>query len=266
MAHLALKISYDGTEFHGFQAQAESLSIQSTLESHMRALVGPGNIIGASRTDSGVHADEQIVVWTGSSVIPLDRLGWVLNRRLPVTIRIHNLAWAPTGWDPRRVVAAKFYRYQIWRGPVPASWARFVHRVDEPLGWQRLQEAARLFEGVHDFAGFRSEGSSAKTTRRDVYTSHWEMAYEGRLWIYRVGANGFLYHMVRHLVAAMMDAAKTGSLRAINAALESPGVATKVKKLAPASGLTLERIDIRPESWHQLSNGEEDERCFGKWY
>ncbi len=266
MAHVALRISYDGTEFHGFQTQTEYITIQSALESHMGALLGPGRIIGASRTDSGVHADEQIVVWTGPSIIPLERLGWVLNQRLPVSIRVHNVARVPLGWDPRRVVSSKFYRYQIWRGPVPARWARFVHRVDEPMAWDYLQEAARLFEGSHDFSGFRSEGSSAKTTQRDVYTSTWEMGQEGRLWIYRVGANGFLYHMVRLMVAAMMDAAKSGSLRALNEALDSPTPQNRAKKLAPARGLVLERIDIRPESWQQRDIGEEDDRCFGKWY
>lgn len=266
MAHLALRISYDGTDYHGFQTQSQYITIQSALESHMQALLGPGRIIGASRTDSGVHADEQIVVWTGTSIIPLERLGWVLNRRLPVSIRVQNVAWVPIGWDPRRVVASKFYRYQIWRGPVPASWARYVYRVDEPLEWGLLQEAAQLFEGLHDFSGFRSEGSSAKTTHRHVYTSYWEMSQSGRLWVFHVGANGFLYHMVRLMVAAMMDAAKTGSLRAITEALDIPTPHNRMKKLAPACGLTLARIDIRREAWYPHDNGEGDGRCFGKWY
>ena len=81
-----------------------------------------------------------------------------------------------------------------------------------------------------------------------------------------MGANGFLYHMVRLMVAAMMEAAKTGSLRALKQALDCPTPYNRIKKLAPACGLTLERIDIRPESLQPSDNGEEDERCFGKWY
>ncbi|MHB1954904.1 MAG: tRNA pseudouridine(38-40) synthase TruA [Sulfobacillus sp.] len=258
MAQIMLRISYDGTDYHGFQSQAHGVTIQSTLESAMSALLGPGRLVGASRTDSGVHAEDQIVAWDGPCPLPLARLGDVLNRRLPVSIRVMAVGLVPDGWDPRRAASAKFYRYQIWRGPVPGSFARMVHRVDYPLSWSLLQQTAAWFEGVHDFRSFRSSGSSARTTTRNVYTSRWEMAQAGSLWIYRVGANGFLYHMVRLMVGAMLEAAKKGRTDRIRAALENPGAFTQITTIAPAGGLVLERIEWQgrdcfvPEGTYEL--------------
>ncbi len=255
MAQLALRISYDGTDYHGFQWQREQDTVQSTLEHSLRSLLGPGTLTGGSRTDRGVHAEDQVVVWDGACPVPLTRLGKVLNHRLPLSIRVMAVGMVPDGWDPRRMATAKFYRYQIWRGPVPANWARFVMRMDEPLALPILVDTARWFEGRHDFSSFRSTGSSARTTIRQVFTSRWDVSQGGRALIYRVGANGFLYHMVRLMVGAMLEAARTGQTGNIAHALTNPGPTTRMNKLAPPHGLVLERIEIDGKWFRSIEEG-----------
>ena len=127
--------------------------------------------------------------------------------------------------------------------------------MDEPLALPILVDTARWFEGRHDFASFRSMGSSARTTTRQVFTSRWEICQGGRALIYRVGANGFLYHMVRLMVGAMLEAARTGNTGNITQALNNPGSATRMNKLAPPQGLILERIEIDDKWFRAIEEG-----------
>ena len=238
-----LTVSYDGTDYAGFQRQIGQPTVQAALEEACEAVMGPGRVIGASRTDAGVHAEAQGIVWTGACRVPLAALGGVLNRRLPGAIRVRDAVWVPAGWDPRRMARAKQYRYQIWRGPgeCPPRWGRFAYDFRRGVSWPMLEEAARAFEGVHDFHAFRSAGSSARTTVRHILSSRWERDAREPVWTYRVAGTGFLYHMVRIMVAAMLDAAETGSLTAILQGLAGDS-RTAAEKLAPACGLTLEKI------------------------
>lgn len=245
------RVAYQGTRYHGFQRQAGQLvTVQSVLEGVLQELLGPGQVIAASRTDAGVHAAGQVAVWTGANPIPLERFARVINHRLPEDIRIAEPLEVPPGWDPRRAAVAKAYSYRLWVGPGPCPiwWNGFVWVVDEPLNWAILEQAARLFEGPHDFWAFRTEGSSAKTTTRTVWTSRWWREAQGRLWRYRVIANGFLYHMVRRMVGAQVAAARTGELGVIEAAL-TLAERKKAGPVAPAQGLTLDWVGMKGEPW-----------------
>jgi len=241
MNQVLFVVAYDGTDYHGFERQVGLPTIQGVLEQTLTRLLGPGVVVGASRTDAGVHAEGQVAVWRGACPIPLSRWADVVNRQLPSDIRVRNPRWVPDGWDPRRQARAKQYGYRIWRGPVPAppAWRRWVVEWPEPVDWRVLQEAARLAEGVHDFRAFRNEGSSAVTTVRHIYASRWDAEANGHIWRYRVTGNGFLYRMVRHLVGQMWAAARQGDLETMRAALDR---AVKVTEVAPAKGLVLETI------------------------
>ncbi len=247
---LKMVISYDGTDFAGFQMQPRQRTVQGVLETAVQELLGPGRISGASRTDAGVHARGQVVCWSGEVCVPSDRLISVLNRRLPRDLRIMQIAFVPNSFDPNSLARAKYYSYTLWRDRKPpwAGAAPYVYEYPGPLSWTHLQAAADLLRGQHDFWAFRAEGSSAKTTVRHIFLSRWTMESGGTVWRYHVGANGFLYHMVRIAVAAMLRAAATKNLSPIVEALAHPRE-KKVGILAPACGLVLENIayECRPQ-------------------
>ncbi len=242
---LCLIVQYDGTDYHGFVKQKKGPTIQGVLESVLVEVMGKGRVVGASRTDSGVHAQGQVVVWDGQIPMPVDRVARALNGRLPKDIQIRGAGFVPLGWDPRRQATAKQYSYRIWRDALPPDlpWYRMVHVFRGPLVWSKLVEGAALFVGTHDFQAFRTEGSGVKTTVRTIRSSGWSMEEDGRLWRYQVVGDGFLYRMVRHMVGGMLQAAGAhGSLDVLKAGLSNPGC--KVSWLAPAEGLTLDWINF----------------------
>lgn len=234
---------YDGTEFHGFQQQVGLVTVQGTLQRTFEELLGPGKVIGAGRTDRGVHAQGQVVVWRGESAIPIERLVPVLNRRLPESIQLSHATVVDDAWDPIRCALGKRYTYRLWRCRSAAlPWLRYTYAMTAPLSWERLQESADMFLGTHDFRAFRGEGSSAKTTIRTVSTSRWLKEESGSIWCYQVQADGFLYHMVRMMVGAMLEDALVGPERAVVGRGLADPRGPKVSGPVPASGLTLEEI------------------------
>ncbi len=240
-----MRVSYDGTAFHGFEVQPGLVTVQGTLEARCRELLGAGRIVGVSRTDAGVHALGQVVVWQGPCPLPVARVPEVLNHRLPGDLRVHEARRLPPDFDLRRHVRAKQYSYRLWRGPLPVPlwWARWAVAWTDPLDWATLQQAARAFEGEHDFVRFRSAGSSAQTTVRRIYASRWDLEERGLIWRYQVVGSGFLYRMVRRMVGAMLWAAGHGRLDVLEAMLQGRG-APAAMALAPAHGLTLDWIEI----------------------
>ncbi|MCY0881464.1 MAG: pseudouridine synthase, partial [Firmicutes bacterium] len=178
---IRLELSYDGTDFLGFQYQSHGRTVQGELMRTMEKLLGTGRILGASRTDAGVHAQGQVAVWTGACSVPLHKLAAVLNRRLPPDIRVKAVDDVPEGWDPRRQTALKSYCYRFWIGTAPPlPWSRFVAWMPQGVSWRHLQQTAQMFRGWHDFEAFRSAGSSAKTTWRHIISSEWTIKEQGR--------------------------------------------------------------------------------------
>ncbi len=243
---------YDGTDFYGFQRQEGRPTIQGVLESTLSRHLGHGAIVGAGRTDRGVHAQGQVIVWKGPCAIPLDKVAWVLNQKLPESIRLRDPRVVADDWDPIRSPNWKRYRYRIWREPaVCLPWVRYTTPVPRPLDWDVLCQDASRFLGQHDFRAFRGEGSTAKTTVRTVSVSRWLQEAGGRIWCYEVEADGFLYHMVRMMVAAMLqDAMESGCRRVEDGLLDPTG--GKVAAPAAAKGLTLESVHYVGEA----ENGE----------
>ncbi|CAB1129918.1 tRNA pseudouridine synthase A [Candidatus Hydrogenisulfobacillus filiaventi] len=243
---LVARVAYDGRAFHGFQIQAGRAvrTVQGELERVFTAVLGgPGRIRGAGRTDAGVHARGQVVSWDGPCPIPEEHLLPVLNRRLPPDLRLEAVARvADPHWDPRRHATAKAYAYRVWTGAerCPLEWAGRVWTPETPLDLAAMSRLARRFEGTHDFRAFRKEGSSARTTRRRVLVCRFEPEEPGRLWTLWIVADGFLYHMVRMIMGALVFVGGGGPEAAVLAALERP--AQKFARLAPAQGLTLEWI------------------------
>jgi tRNA pseudouridine38-40 synthase len=238
------RLAYDGTDYAGWERQPSQPTVQGELERVLREVTGiTARTLAASRTDAGVHARGQVVAWhTEACRIPVERLPAVINRRLPLAIRVLRADIGPPAFDPRRAARAKTYSYTLWRGggePEP-DIARRAWAVEAPLSLAELNRLSRRFIGRHDFRAFRGEGSSAVTTVRTVYAAWWEA--RPPYWTFWITGDGFLYHMVRFIVGSMIEAARSGSDAAIGEALAHPD-GPKVGVPAPARGLCLEAVE-----------------------
>lgn len=238
-----LVLAYDGGGFHGFQRQPGRRTVQGELEDTLHHLTGrSAPVVGASRTDAGVHAEGQVALWAPEECrVPADRLRHALNGTLPSDVRIRDIAWVPDPFDIRRA-GAKTYRYCIAPGGSDDlflsahSWA-----VWGPLALADLELLSERLLGSHDFYAFRGEGSSAKTTVRRILSARWHA--ERGLYVFRVTGSGFLYHMVRLMVGALVADVSGRRPGLVEEGLKArPGF--KTGELAPAQGLTLERIDF----------------------
>ena len=168
---LKLTIAYDGTDYAGWQRQANAIGIQQVLEDEIAAIVGAHHPLNAAgRTDAGVHAAAQVASITIDHPIPADELLRALNARLKAgDIRIRSIEEMPDRWDARFYAKGKTYRYAIWNGAAPSPFLRHVvWHVPQPLDLDRMQRAAARVVGEHDFAAFQGRGSDVQTTVRRV--------------------------------------------------------------------------------------------------
>jgi len=226
-----LTLSYDGTDFHGWQVQPEKRTVQGELQAALGRLVGEAPLPqGSGRTDAGVHALAQVASFSLQARIPAANLVRALNRTLPGSIRVLEARVVADSFHARHSAVAKTYEYRVL--PIePAAdqlCAPFLARYVYPYSWKVdldiLQRAAAAFVGEHDFRSFAatdpdvatraSEGDAGaavqtetRTTVRTIFASEWqqETANGFRLLVYRVRGNGFLHHMVRNLVGTALD-------------------------------------------------------------
>ena len=265
---LKLTLAYDGTGFVGWQRQAEGQSIQGLLEEALSKIEhAPVTVIGAGRTDGGVHAIGQVASVTLASPIEDDTLRRALNAVLPPEVRVLSVEGAPSGFHARYSARSKTYRYRIANGEVtdPFSW-RYAWLLPHPLDIAAMEEAARLIEGRRDFAGFQGAGSSTGSTVRTVLSSRFHEGTTGdprsaggrqvmpgvpegpdtaRLLVYEITGDGFLRHMVRNIVGTLVE---IGAGRRQTESIErilSSGDRRLAGATAPACGLCLVRIDYR---------------------
>lgn len=256
---IKLVLAYDGTPFVGWQRQAAGLSIQGLLEEALSRIEGgPVAVIGAGRTDAGVHACGQVAGVRLSSAIDLGALRRALNATLPPEIRVLRTEQVDDAFHARYSAQSKTYRYQIVNGPgiSPFEW-RYAWHLVEPLDVAAMQAAARLFEGEHDFGAFRGTGSSVKTTVRRVYRSSLASAASGGVapWgcadarsgaerlMYEVCATGFLRHMVRAIVGTLVEVGAGRRDGASVAKALASGDRADAGPTAPACGLCL--VDVQ---------------------
>ncbi len=251
MRTLKLVIEYDGTGYCGWQKQAGSAaegapSIQATLEAAVRDIAGePAAVIGAGRTDAGVHACGQVAGLATTSRIPADRFPAALNTHLPSDIRVLAAEDVPEGFHARYDAVARTYRYEILNRPAPSALLRHrAHHVPEPLDLEAMQAALSALVGRHDFAAYQGIGSRPRTTVCTVREAVWTRA-GGRL-LLTTTADRFLRHMVRILVGTLI---RVGAGRlpvgAPGEFLADPDN-QRTGPTAPAHGLYLVRVDYGP--------------------
>jgi len=256
MRNLKLIVSYDGTDFAGWQVQPEAATVQGTLASAIGRVTGE-NVLpqGSGRTDAGVHALGQVVSFATESPIPAANFVVALNDVLPAAVRVLSAEEMPAEFHARKSARAKTYRYRISRGAICSPFlARYVWHFPYPLEERAMADAAGFVVGERDFTsfaavdperskGFHHEGHQVTLRNleqfnvRTIFSSTWER--EGEEFVYTVRGSGFLHHMVRNLVGTFILVGKKtltveDMTRILGERDRSAAGAT-----APASGLCL---------------------------
>jgi len=200
MARYQIILAYDGTQYFGYQRQGQARTVQLVLEDALRPLGWEGRTVYcAGRTDSGVHASGQVVVFDLDWRHPADRLLKAINANLPQDAAVKEIRVRPDGFHPRYDALSRTYRYSLFisrdRDPV---LQRYSWRVWPQVDLEILQETAGRLTGTHDFAAFGTAPKPGGHTIRAVFQAGWSVNGE---WIsFDVTANAFLYHMVRRMV------------------------------------------------------------------
>ena len=204
MRRIKLTVAYDGTNYCGWQIQPNGVTIEEVLNRAICKLTGEEiAVIGASRTDSGVHALGNVAVFDTKSSIPADRFSYALNQRLPKDIVIVKSEEVPMDWHPRYQNTLKTYEYHIINTRVPIPTKRlYNYFVSFDLDVDKMREGAQYLLGEHDFAAFCCIRTNAKTTVRTITDLVIEQNKE-EITI-RVTGNGFLYNMVRIIAGVLV--------------------------------------------------------------
>lgn len=266
---IMLTIAYDGTAYSGWQIQPGAPTIEGTLNETISRLLNEDiHVIGASRTDAGVHAYGAVAVFDTESTIPAEKYPFVINQGLPEDIRIMRSEQVRDDFHPRKVNCRKTYEYRIYNDTFMLPTRRlYAHHVFGRLNVAAMNEAGQYLVGEHDFTSFMGAGSQALTTVRTIYGlsverkkendilkeaeagilaehEHDEAGDKGREVVIRVTGNGFLYNMVRIIAGTLIDVGQGRfkpedikiMLKACNRA--SAG------QTAPACGLCLVRYEF----------------------
>jgi tRNA pseudouridine38-40 synthase len=261
MRNLKLILSYDGTDFAGWQVQPGTETVQGTLASAIGRITGEKVLPqGSGRTDAGVHALAQVATFATESAVPTANFVKALNDILPASVRVLGVEEAAADFHARHSARGKTYRYRIYRAAIcPPFLARYVWHYPFPLDEPAMERAAGRVEGEHDFTSLaavdpersagdppaladeKARGRGQGSNVRTIFSSTWER--QGDEFVYTVRGSGFLHHMVRNLVGTFILVGK-GTLqgedvpRIIEARSRSAAGAT-----APASGLFLVGVE-----------------------
>lgn len=271
MKRVMLTVAYDGTDYHGWQIQPNGETIEGILNGCLSELLGEQiEVVGASRTDSGVHAMGNVAVFDTESPIPADKISYALNRRLPEDIRIQKSEEVSADFHPRRCASRKTYEYRIYCAPFPMPTKRlYAYYTYMPLNIDLMSQAAEYLVGEHDFKSFCSADAQVETTVREIdsievlvegseenkvrrnssasenredgradYTDQ-----EGKEIVIRVSGRGFLYNMVRIIAGTLMEIGR-GYIepQQMEKILEAKD-RQAAGPTAPACGLTLVKIE-----------------------
>ena len=242
MRNLLLTISFDGSAYHGWQVQENAVTVQETLQNALEQICSKrDNVVGCSRTDSGVHANMYCCNIRTESNIECKRLVGALNAVLPCDIAALDCREVDFDFHARYDCKSKEYIYKIWNSPNknPFLYNYSLH-YKYPIDEKFLNEQAKAFIGTHYFDAFCAAGSSVEDTKRTVVNASVER--EGDMVIFRVEADGFLYNMVRIMVGTLLYINEGGTtpdaipyiLSALNRSEAGP--------TAPACGLYLDEV------------------------
>jgi len=204
MKRVMIIVSYDGTNYCGWQIQQNGLSIEEVLNKKLSQLLNEDiRVIGVSRTDSGVHALGNVAVFDTNAMMPADKISFAMNVRLPDDIKIQKSREVPRNFHPRHVKSYKIYEYKIWNHTFLEPTKRFYSLFCYiPLDVKQMRKAAAYMVGKHDFKSFCSKKADIVDTVREIYSI--DIRKEGNMISILVKGNGFLYNMIRIMVGTLM--------------------------------------------------------------
>lgn len=243
MKRYMLEVAYDGTNYCGWQVQPGKATIEGELNKALSALLKQEiEVIGASRTDSGVHSLGNVAVFDAETRIPGEKFKYALNQRLPEDIRVQASRETASDFHPRHCESRKTYEYRILCREVELPTERlYAHFTYRRLNLERMQEAAAYVVGEHDFKSFCSAGSQVKETVRTVYAL--TVTQDEDLIKIRITGSGFLYNMVRIIAGTLMEvgvgAVEPEEMERIIAGCDR----SLAGPTAPARGLRLVKIE-----------------------
>jgi tRNA pseudouridine38-40 synthase len=245
MPNFRLELEYDGSDFEGWQVQtADRRTVQGALETAIARVTGQSlRVIGASRTDAGVHAEGQVVSVKIETALNAEALQRALNGTLPADVAVVTAQFAPDDFHARYSARGKLYCYRIWNGAAPSplrAWR--AYSFPRALDVSAMSKAAELFVGRHDFAALQAAGSEVESTVRTLSRLEIEYRAPGEI-LFWVEGDGFLRHMVRNLVGTLLEVG-TGR-RPVESMTEllAGGDRRRAGPKVPAAGLTLLRVD-----------------------
>jgi tRNA pseudouridine38-40 synthase len=253
MRKIRLILQYDGTAYHGWQIQPEGDTVQGILEKSVAKICGEHTkVMGAGRTDAGVHALGQVAAFRTRSPLPSGTMQKALNAVLPPDIRVLNAAEVDDAFQPRNHALRKSYFYLIaHRSDKSAFLRRYVWTVGHPLDPELMNTAARRLIGLRDFSSFMGSGSGIRNRVREIFSLHitpfagidfMTVRLAGNFLRIRIEANGFLRHMVRNIVGTLVEIGRgrigADSIEEILAARDRRFAGPT----APPNGLFLERV------------------------
>ena len=245
MKRIMMRVAYLGTAYCGWQVQPNGLSIEQVLNENLSDLLGEDiKVIGASRTDAGVHALMNVAVFDTNARMPGDKISFAMNQRLPEDIVIRGSKEVPLDFHPRRTESIKTYEYRIlnatFNNPLRSPFTCFNYMKLDP---DLMREASGYLVGEHDFSSFCAPKSQAGSFVRNVYSIDIERFGEEISIL--IKGNGFLYNMVRIIAGTLMEVGRgaipPGDVKEILEAKDR----TKAGPTAPAQGLTLLGIEYK---------------------
>ena len=243
MRRIRLIVSYDGTNYCGWQKQPNGITIEEVLNNAISKLTGEEiEIIAASRTDSGVHAYGNVAVFDTNARMEADKFAFAINQRLPDDIRIQYSDEVEAGWHPRKNDCIKIYTYRILNRKIDIPTERlYAHFCYFNLDVEKMREASGYFIGTHDFTSFCSQKSQASSPVRTIFSL--EVLQDEDMITIVVRGDGFLYNMIRIIA---------GTLIKVGMGVYPPSYITEIMKARdrkfagqtmPAKGLTLVEIE-----------------------
>lgn len=245
MRNIKLTVAYDGRNYHGFQRQSNALTVQQVLEERLAVIMGhPVTVIGAARTDAGVHAFGQVVNFHATGSIPTDRIPQAMNSLLPDDIAVWQAAEVPASFHARYDACGKVYEYRVWQGRYRDPFHRdLTWHVPMSLDMAAMSQALALLEGRHDFSAFRASGGAPVRPVRTIYQALCRR--DGDMLVFCFAGDGFLYHMVRNIVGTVVEVGLgRRSVAAVQQVLLSRD-RNLAGPTAPAAGLYLREVWYR---------------------
>lgn len=246
MRRYRLDLEYVGTRYRGWQIQKNARSVQGELQQAIAEVTGaePRELYGSGRTDAGVHALQQVAHADLETRLRPDQLRWQINEALPADVNVTDIQPADRRFHARHSALARAYLYQVSRRRT-AFAKPFVWWVKDALDAAAMAEAAKAFQGMHDFQSFTDLDPEDGSTR--VLVESVELAESGALILLRIHGSHFLWKMVRRMVGVLVEVGRGGlSARDVAAMLVQPSE-TPARLTAPPSGLFLERVIYQGE-------------------